>query len=108
MSDSNRLFTRKGLWVCLAATAIACAWMASDAYAGKKGNNGGPSDTGAANGVAHRVAALEAGLATALDAIAVLDADLTTAEGQIASLEADVADLQGRVAALEAAAVVAP
>jgi hypothetical protein len=108
MSDSNQLFSRKDLWVCLAAAAIACAWAASDAYAGKKGNNGGPSDTGAANGVAHRVASLEVGLATALDAIAILDADLATVEGQAATLEGQFADLEARVLVLEAAAVVDP
>jgi chromosome segregation ATPase len=111
MSESNhesgQLFTRKGLWICVIAAIIACAWAASDAYAGKKNkNNGnGPSDTGQANGVAHRVAALEAGLASALDMIAVLDTDLAAVEGQVAGLETQVADLELRVQALEDAAV---
>jgi uncharacterized coiled-coil protein SlyX len=104
--ETSQLFSRKGLWVCIVAAIIACAWAASDAYAGKgnKGNGGGPSDTGAANGVAHRVAALEAQMATALATIAALDADLAAVEGQVATLQTHVDDLEARVAALEAAA----
>ena len=119
MSVSNPMFSRKGLWICVFGAMIACAWTASDAYGGKKNknnNNGnGPSDTGQANGVAHRVAALEAGLAGALDMIAVLDGDLATVEGQVATLEGEVElleiqvfDLGQRVAILEAAAAPVP
>jgi septal ring factor EnvC (AmiA/AmiB activator) len=102
MSESTHLFSKKGLWICVLAALVVCAWMCADAFAGNKKSN--PSDQGAANGVAHRVAALEAALAEtqtdlaeAQQQIAALDADLATVEGQ-------VADLEDRVAALESAA----
>ena len=102
MSESTHLFSKKGLWIVVVAAVVTFAWMCADAFAGNKKSN--PSDTGAANGVAHRVAALEAAMTAvqadldaALAQIAVLDADLAAVEGQ-------VADLETRVAALEAAA----
>lgn len=98
MSQSRELFSRKGFWICLLAAALACAWV-SDAFAGKgKGTGGGPSDQGLANGVAHRVAALEAGLAETQTA-------LVAALEEIDALTAHVADLEARVTLLESAAV---
>jgi len=102
MSETTHLFSKKGLWIVVVAAVVTFAWMCADAFAGNKKSN--PSDTGAANGVAHRVAALEAAmttvqadLAAALLQIDALDADLAAVESQVTSLEA-------RVAALEAAA----
>jgi uncharacterized coiled-coil protein SlyX len=110
MSKCNQepasLFSRKGLWVCVVAAIIACAWVATDAYAGNKKSN--PSPQGEANGVAHRVATLESKLAAALEVIAALDSDLAAVEEQVATLEDQVADLEARVADLEAAAVSTP
>jgi hypothetical protein len=95
MSQETSIFSRKGLWICAVAAALACAWMCSDAFAGKKGNNA--SDQGQANGVAHRVDALEAAMADTQSALA-------DALDRITLLEGDVTDLETRVAALEAAA----
>jgi hypothetical protein len=67
--------------------------LVSDATAGNKKSN--PSDTGAANGVAHRVAALEAAQAETEDAIALL-------VETVASLQEQVFELEARVASLEA------
>lgn len=104
MSQTRELFSRKGFWICLLAAAFACAWV-SDAFAGKKGSNSGPpADNGLANGVAHRVAALEAAMAGTQTALAEALDRITLLEGDVTLLEGQVADLNGRVAALEAAA----
>lgn len=95
MSQETHIFSRKGLWICAIAAVLACAWMCSDAFAGKKGNNA--SDQGQANGVAHRVDALEAAMADTQTALA-------DALDRITLLEGDVTALEARVAALEAAA----
>jgi len=102
MSQDKQLFTRKGLWICAIGAALACAWICSDAFAGKKGNNA--SDQGQANGVAHRVAALEAALADTQDALAGAVDRITALEGDVTLLEGHVADLEARVLALESAA----
>jgi len=108
MSQSRELFSRKGFWICLLAAALACVWV-SDAFAGKnKGNGGGPSDQGLANGVAHRVAALETGLAETQAALAETQVVLDAALGEIDSLSTQVAALEARVALLEAAAAATP
>jgi hypothetical protein len=85
--------TRRWIAV-LVLVALVCLYlMVSDASAGNKKSN--PSDTGAANGVAHRVAALEAAQAETEDALALL-------VETVASLQSQVEELEGRVATLEA------
>lgn len=91
--------TRKWIAALVLVTLVCLYCLASDAFAGNKKSN--PSSTGAANGVAHRVAALEAAQAETDEAILALTAAVTTLQGQ-------VADLESRVAALEAAGAPAP
>jgi hypothetical protein len=91
--------TRKWIAAFVLVALVCLYWMVSEASAGNKKSN--PSAQGAANGVAHRVAALEAAQAETDEAILAL----TTA---VADLQGQVADLESRVAALETAAVPAP
>lgn len=77
------------------AVAIGMLWASGDAAAKNKNSN--PSPQGAANGVAHRVAALEA-------AVAELTVFAEEAAASIIALEEQVDDLEARVADLEAAA----
>jgi TolA-binding protein len=85
---------QSGVALVLAVT-MAMLWASGDVSAKNKNSN--PSATGAANGVAHRVAALEA-------AVGELTEFAEEAAASIMALEDQVADLEGRVAALEAAA----
>jgi hypothetical protein len=78
------------------ALALGMLWASGDASAKNKNSN--PSAQGQANGVAHRVAALEA-------AVGELTEFAEEAAASIVALEEQVAELEGRVAALEAAAI---
>lgn len=104
--------SRSAVFACLLAAAFVLLWAGTEASAAKKNKNEpNPSDTGAANGVAHRVATLEAALADtqqtlllALDQIALLEDQIVALDDQVLTLEGQVADLEARVLALEAAA----
>ncbi|HSG73328.1 MAG TPA: hypothetical protein VLA12_23130 [Planctomycetaceae bacterium] len=92
------------------AVVIGFLWASGDASAKNKKSK--PSAQGQANGVAHRVAALEAtvgelaGFAEeAASRIVALEGEVADLEGNVADLESEVADLQARVMALEAAAI---
>ncbi len=102
MSQQTSTTFRKISAVCVL-TALLGFWAASSATAGNKKSN--PSPQGQANGVAHRVAALEATVAAQEERIAVLEDVALDFGDAVLALQAQVADLQARVAALEAAAV---
>jgi uncharacterized coiled-coil protein SlyX len=92
--------------VCLLAALLGAFWAASDADAGNKKSN--PSPQGQANGVAHRVAALEATVAAQEERIAALEGAtlelaeaVTTLQAQVAALEAAVMELQSAAAPVE-------
>ena len=103
MSRQGWTTFRKISAVCLLAALLGAFWANSDAAAGNKKSN--PSPQGQANGVAHRVAALEAAVAAQAEQIAALEEVVLGLDDAIAGLEAQIADLDARVAALEAAAV---
>jgi len=86
---------RKISTVCVVATLLGLFLVASNADAGNKKSN--PSPQGQANGVAHRVAALEA-------AVAAQDTRISDLEDAVLILADAVADLQTRVQTLEDAA----
>lgn len=100
--DSTRF--RKYVLTCLLAVSVGGLGMGTDVFAGKNKNGPNPSDTGAANGVAHRVAALEAAVANTQDALLLAIEQITVLEEDVTLLEGDVSALEARVAALEAAA----
>jgi uncharacterized coiled-coil protein SlyX len=93
---------RKISAVCML-VALLGVWAASDAAAGNKKSN--PSPQGQANGVAHRVAALEATVAAQEERIAVLEDVALDLADLVNGLQTQVTGLEARVAALEAAAV---
>lgn len=91
---------RRTAAVALLAALVFLYWMASGASAANKKSK--PSDTGAANGVAHRVAALEAAQAETDAALVLLLDAVGTLQTEVSNLELQVSDLEARVAALEA------
>jgi uncharacterized coiled-coil protein SlyX len=103
---------------CTLALTVALVWAAGDVSAKKdrnRNNTPNPSDTGAANGVAHRVAALEAQLAETqdvlmevMDAVVMLQETVEDLEGDVALLQDDVADLNDRLTAVEDELTTAP
>ena len=102
MSRVHATPVRQYVWTGILAAAVGCGWFTSEGFAGKKAPN--PSDNGAANGVAHRVTALEAALADTQDALVEAIARIDLLEDDVTTLEDEVADLEERVAALEDAA----
>jgi uncharacterized coiled-coil protein SlyX len=92
--------------VCLLAALLGAFWAASDAAAGNKKSN--PSPQGQANGVAHRVAALEATVAAQEDRIAALEGAAMDLADAVLALQSQVAGLEARVLALESAAATTP
>lgn len=101
---------------CTLALAVALIWAVGDASAKRnRSNTPNPSDTGAANGVAHRVAALEGQLAETqdvlmelMDAVATLQETVEDLEGDVVLLQDEVADLDARLDAVEAEVATAP
>lgn len=98
--------TRKWIAAFVLVALVCLYWMVSNASAGNKKSN--PSDTGAANGVAHRVAALEAAQAETEDAIALLIETVGALQGDVTALQDQVVALETRVQALEDGAATAP
>lgn len=87
--------------VCVLAALLGLFWAGSDAGAANKKSN--PSPQGQANGIAHRVAALEATVAAQEDRIAALEGAAMDLADAVTALQTQVADLETRVAALESA-----
>jgi len=96
MSQQRWTTVRKISTVCVVATLLGLFLAASNADAGNKKSK--PSAQGQANGVAHRVAALEA-------AVAAQDTRIGDLEDAVLILADAVTELQARVDALEAAAI---
>jgi uncharacterized coiled-coil protein SlyX len=103
---SHESSTRKWIAAFVLVTLVCLYVLVSDASAGNKKSK--PSDTGAANGVAHRVAALEAAQAETEEAIVLLTAAIAQLQTDAASLQTQVADLEARVLLLEGAAATTP
>ncbi len=87
--------------VCLLAALLGAFLAVSDAAAGNKKSN--PSPQGQANGVAHRVAALEATVAAQAEQIAELEGAAMELGDAVLALQSQVAALEVRVLALETA-----
>lgn len=85
------------------AVVIGILWASGDASAKNKKSK--PSAQGQANGVAHRVAALELAVGELTGFAEEAAARIMALEDEVADLEVEVADLEARVLALEAAAV---
>jgi uncharacterized coiled-coil protein SlyX len=93
--------TRKWIAAFILVALVCLYCLVSDVFAGNKKSK--PSETGAANGVAHRVAALEAAQAETEDAIALLVETVGALQTEVSALQSQVTLLEGRVADLEAA-----
>jgi hypothetical protein len=102
---------RKCAAIGVVAALLCLCFIAAEATAAKK-KTPNPSPTGQENGVAHRVAALEANqglimerLVAVEEALGAVGGDIGALETAVATLQMQVADLQMRVAALEAPAM---
>ena len=101
MSRQGLTTFRKISAVCLIAALLGMFWVGSDAGAGNKKSN--PSAQGQANGVAHRVAALEATVAAQAEQIATLQEVVEGVGGALDDLQMQIDALDARVALLEGA-----
>lgn len=90
----SKLRKSAAVFVLVALVGLFCLVNGADAK-NKKSN---PSDPGQSNGVAHRVAALEAAQTDTDEAILLLLAALTDLQSQVSDLETRVADLEAAAA----------
>ena len=84
------------------ALAAAMAMFALSGETSAKNKKSNPSDQGAANGIAHRVAALEEAQADTDEAIAMLIAAVADLQAAVDELEVQVDDQQVQIDALDA------
>jgi hypothetical protein len=92
---------RKCVAIGVVAALLCLCLIAAEATAAKK-KTPNPSPTGQENGVAHRVAALEANQGLIMERLVAVEEALGAVGGDIGALETDVAALQMQVAGLEA------
>jgi hypothetical protein len=100
MQNVSQSSYRKGALVC--ALAAMLALLAASGELSAKNKNSNPSTTGQSNGIAHRVAALEAAQGESDEAITMLLAAVAELQQQIADLQVQVDDQQVQIDALDA------
>ena len=110
MRRESSIMARKTWMACLLALGL-CLLTVADVPAGKKNRSNtttpppNPSPVGEANGIAHRVAALEAAQAETDEILSLVMERVMTLEDQVRALQEAVLILDARVAALEEAAI---